>query len=78
MHFTYDNIFANINLNVLLNDICIYAKMLNSSGTLYLSGFYKSDIKKVEIVANKSNLSLHESKVKNEWVALKFIKMNDQ
>ena len=78
MHFTYDNIFANINLNVLLNDICIYAKMLNRSGTLYLSGFYKSDIKKVEIVANKSNLSLHESKVKNEWVALKFIKMNDQ
>jgi len=49
----YDSIFANINLNVLLNDISTYAKMLNKNGVLYLSGFYKKDINKIEQEAKK-------------------------
>ena len=76
MHFKYDNIFANINLNVLLADIPIYSKMLNKDGVLYLSGFYKKDINSIEKVAEISNLSLVDSKVKNQWVALKFTKIN--
>ena len=76
MQFTYDNIFANINLNVLLVDIPIYSTMLNTGGLLYLSGFYKKDIKSIEKVAEISNLSLVDSKVKNQWVALKFAKTN--
>ena len=75
MHFKYDNIFANINLNVLLADIPIYSKMLNRDGVLYLSGFYKKDINSIEKVAEISNLSLVDSKVKNQWVALKFTKI---
>ena len=76
MHFKYDNIFANINLNVLLADIPIYSKMLNKDGVLYMSGFYKKDINSIEKVAEISNLSLVDSKVKNQWVALKFTKIN--
>ena len=76
MHFKYDNIFANINLNVLLADIPIYSKMLNKDGVLYVSGFYKKDIKSIEKVAEISNLSLVDFKVKNQWVALKFTKIN--
>lgn len=76
MHFKYDNIFANINLNVLLADIPIYSKILNRDGVLYLSGFYKKDINSIEKVAEISNLSLVDSKVKNQWVALKFTKIN--
>ena len=76
MQFTYDNIFANINLNVLLVDIPNYSKMLNTGGLLYLSGFYLRDINSIEKVAKSSNLSLVESKVKNQWVALKFAKTN--
>ena len=76
MQFTYDNIFANINLNVLLADIPIYSKMLNTGGLLYLSGFYQRDINSIEKATKKSNLSLVESKVENEWVALKFAKTN--
>ena len=76
IHFKYDNIFANINLNVLLADIPIYSKMLNKDGVLYVSGFYKKDIKSIEKVAEISNLSLVDSKVKNQWVALKFAKTN--
>ena len=76
LHFKYDNIFANINLNVLLADIPIYSKMLNKDGVLYVSGFYKKDIKSIEKVAEISNLSLVDFKVKNQWVALKFTKIN--
>ena len=76
LHFKYDNIFANINLNVLLADIPIYSKMLNKDGVLYVSGFYKKDIKSIEKVAEISNLSLVDSKFKNQWVALKFTKIN--
>ena len=76
MQFTYDNIFANINLNVLLADIPIYSKMLNTGGLLYLSGFYQRDIISIEKVTKDSNLSLVESKIENEWVALKFATTN--
>ena len=76
MQFTYDNIFANINLNVLLADIPNYSKMLNTGGLLYLSGFYQRDINSIEKAAKSSNLSLVESKVENQWVALKFAKTN--
>ena len=76
MQFTYDNIFANINLNVLLADIPTYSKMLNTGGLLYLSGFYQRDINSIEKATKKSNLSLMESKIENEWVALKFAKTN--
>ena len=71
MNFTYDNIFANINLNVLLKDISTYANMLNKEGSLYLSGFYEKDIISIELQAKNSNLILIETKQKNNWVALK-------
>ena len=73
----YDSIFANINLNVLLNDISTYAKMLNKNGVLYLSGFYKKDINKIEQEARNSSLKLIETKQKNDWVSLKLSKVSN-
>lgn len=73
----YDSIFANINLNVLLNDISTYAKMLNKNGVLYVSGFYKKDINKIEQEAKNSSLKLIETKQKNDWVSLKLSKVNN-
>ena len=40
----YDIIIANINRNILLQDIATYAKCLNANGSLFLSGFYEDDI----------------------------------
>lgn len=73
----YDSIFANINLNVLLNDISTYAKMLNKNGVLYVSGFYKKDINKIEQEAKNSSLKLIETKQKNDWVSLKLSKVSN-
>ena len=54
----YDVIIANINRNILLNDMEIYTKALNNNGTLYLSGFYNEDIPVIEESCNKNNLRL--------------------
>src|SRR5690606_7043660 len=40
LHKKYDVIIANINRNILLNDMETYRKSLNDEGELYLSGFY--------------------------------------
>ena len=40
----YDVIIANINRNILLNDMQQYVDCLNQNGILFLSGFYTEDI----------------------------------
>jgi ribosomal protein L11 methyltransferase len=68
----YDVIIANINRNILLNDIHQYAKCLNKNGVLFLSGFYKDDISAIEDECVKHHLKLTETLERNHWVALKF------
>ncbi len=71
----YDIIFANINLNILVNDMEVYAKALNKGGTIYFSGFYQNDLVKLEQTANQFNLELINTKVKNDWMAARFSKV---
>ena len=70
----FDVIIANINRNILLNDIPVYATCLNANGFLFLSGFYKEDIPKIQAVCKYSNLSFEAQIFRNDWVALKFKK----
>ncbi|HUH28586.1 50S ribosomal protein L11 methyltransferase [Gelidibacter sp.] len=69
----YDTIIANINRNILLNDLVSYAKCLNPKGTIFLSGFYNHDIPAIEEECNKQGLTYVESLERNNWVALKFV-----
>ncbi|WP_299362805.1 50S ribosomal protein L11 methyltransferase [Winogradskyella sp.] len=69
----YDIIIANINRNILLEDIPHYAKCLNAKGVLFLSGFYKADITLIEEKCNAFLLKLDEIIQRGEWVSLKFI-----
>ena len=71
---SYDLIIANINRNILLNDIKVYDSVLKPSGILLLSGFYKDDIPIIENECSKYGLTLTDSLEKNQWVALKFEK----
>jgi ribosomal protein L11 methyltransferase len=68
----YDVIIANINRNILLNDLEHYKKSLNPLGTLFLSGFYQQDIEAIQNHCENLDLKLQEIKTKNNWVALKF------
>ena len=70
----FDVIIANINRNILLNDIPVYATCLNANGFLFLSGFYKEDIPKIQAVCKHCNLSFEAQIFRNDWVALKFKK----
>jgi ribosomal protein L11 methyltransferase len=69
----YDIIIANINRNILLQDLEQYAKCLNKNGALFLSGFYENDIKIIEAECNKYMLKLVETLERNNWVSLKFL-----
>ncbi len=71
---TYDIIIANINRNILLQDIPVYATCLNAKGLLFLSGFYFDDIPAIEEICNKMNLKRVDTLQRNDWVALKFEK----
>lgn len=71
---TFDIIMANINRNILLNDISKYVKVLNKGGILLLSGFYQSDIEIIEKECNVHNLVKKSVKEDNQWVALAYIK----
>ena len=68
----YDVIIANINRNILLNDIPAYADHLNQNGALYLSGFYKNDLELIIQKCEVSNLTFQDKILRNEWVAVKF------
>jgi ribosomal protein L11 methyltransferase len=67
----YDCILANINRNVLLEDIPFYEYLIDR-GELLLSGFYKEDIPLIIEKAENHRFRFITMKSKNNWVALKF------
>ncbi|EAR00033.1 ribosomal protein L11 methyltransferase [Maribacter sp. HTCC2170] len=69
----YDVIIANINRNILLNDIPTYVKCLNPKGQLFLSGFYKEDIPLISQKCNESGLKFEKNLENNNWVAVKYV-----
>ncbi|MBS9773863.1 MAG: 50S ribosomal protein L11 methyltransferase [Tenacibaculum sp.] len=70
----YDIIIANINRNILLNDIKKYSKCLSKGGVLLLSGFYKEDISIIDEEAMKYDLLLEKTIERNNWVGLRYKK----
>lgn len=68
----YDVILANINRNVLLEDIPTYATHLKKGGELYVSGFYTEDLALIKEKAASANLNFVDNKERNNWVAARF------
>ncbi|MFZ4548757.1 MAG: 50S ribosomal protein L11 methyltransferase [Bacteroidales bacterium] len=68
----YDVIFANINRNILLNDIPAYRQSLNEGGKLFVSGFYSEDLPIIESKANEVGLTFMSNRVENNWIAACF------
>ena len=71
----YDVIIANINRNILLNDMKTFTQRLLNSGVLLLSGFYKEDIPVIDEEVSKYGLTLEKTLERNNWVSLKYIKV---
>jgi ribosomal protein L11 methyltransferase len=70
----YDVIIANINRNILLNDMQAYMNCLNDNGTLLLSGFYQEDIPIIDAEVSKFQFKIDKIIERNNWVALKYQK----
>lgn len=70
----YDLIIANINRNILLQDIPAYAQCLENGGILLLSGFYTEDIALISEKCNTHDLFFQGNYERNNWVACKFTK----
>jgi ribosomal protein L11 methyltransferase len=69
----YDVIIANINRNILLNDMQSYVDCLNKNGTLLLSGFYKEDIPFIDASCTEKGLTYVKKLERNNWVSLKYV-----
>lgn len=72
--FRVNIIFANINRNVLINDIPVYSNLLEKEGFLLLSGFFRSDEPALMEAAGNSGLRYGRSIYENDWAAMMFHK----
>lgn len=71
----YDVILANINRNILIDQMSRYAEVLKPDGEIYFSGFYETpDLDIITDEARKYGLKYIIHKKDKEWVAAKFIK----
>ncbi|MEO8886104.1 MAG: 50S ribosomal protein L11 methyltransferase [Mucilaginibacter sp.] len=71
----YDTILANINRNILLDQMQRYSEVLKEGGEIYFSGFYETpDLDIITEEARKHSLKYIIHKKDNNWVAAKFVK----
>jgi ribosomal protein L11 methyltransferase len=72
----YDLIIANINRNILLNDMPAYVQSLNSNGIILFSGFYTEDIDAINKACVENGLEYISKLERNNWASLKYSKPN--
>ena len=67
---SFDFVFANINLNILLNDMSAYANVMHSGSKIIFSGFYSSDIPLIDNKVESLGMYSIGKTEKNKWAAL--------
>lgn len=71
----FDIIFANINRNILLDQIQRYAEVLKSEGKIFFSGFYfEPDLRMISEECAKYEIHYIDHKQNGDWVAAQFEK----
>ena len=68
-------ILANINKNILLQDISVYSNSLKIGGKLLLSGFFTTDVDELRNVAFDNGLKFVKMEEKNNWAMLMLEKL---
>lgn len=69
-----DIFIANINRNIITQDISAYVSTLYYGSVVLLSGFYESDIPVIMEYAKPLGLTYSSHTVKNDWSCLRLIK----
>ena len=63
----FDVVIANINRNILINDMSTFKRHMKTDGCLILSGFYESDVPMLEKAAMDNAMSLKDVVTDEEW-----------
>ena len=72
----FDFILANINRNILLDQIDRYNDVLKSGGEIFFSGFYETpDLGMIKEECSKFNIQYKDHKKIGDWVAARFQKI---
>ena len=67
---TFDIVMANINRNILLNDMPLFRQKMAPGARLILSGFYTEDISMLVEKADTLGLQLETQKSDNNWACI--------
>ncbi len=70
----YNLVMANITRNILIDNMSVLSDILKSSGELFLSGFYESDLKVITDAASRFRLEIKRKISKDGWCAAHFVK----
>lgn len=68
----FDVVIANINRNILLNDMTAFRSHLKTGGRLILSGFYETDVPMLEQAAQSNGLAIIDVVTDGEWACAMF------
>ena len=71
---SYDVLLANINRNILLQDIPTYSVCIHKGGLLFVSGFYLEDMPMIVAVAQNAGLEYVSHDTIDNWCCVKFAK----
>lgn len=66
----FDIVLANINKNILLNELHRYVACMNPGGLLVLSGFYQKDIPGLLTEAQRCSLKKVQADARENWASL--------
>ncbi|MCR5887658.1 50S ribosomal protein L11 methyltransferase [Hymenobacter sp. J193] len=70
----FDIILANINRNVLLEDMGTYGQYLKVGGPILFSGFYEEDLPLIRTAAEQAGFTYESMRTSNHWVSAVFRK----
>ena len=68
----FDVVIANINRNILINDMAAFRSHLKTGGRLILSGFYETDVPMLKQAAQSNGLTIIDVVTDGEWACAMF------
>ncbi len=68
----FDIVLANINRNILLNDMEAFRNVMNKGARLMLSGFYDADVRPIVERAQSLGLTFVDKLQEGDWCSLEF------
>ena len=68
----FDIVLANINKNVIIENLALLSELLNKGGQILLSGLLKEDKDEILSIATELRLKFKKELIRNNWIALQF------